>query len=70
LIRPSHPIIAGRLAPADVIEITPQMIDEIALIILCADYRLEDERDDAKEILSVVSKKFLSGQEHNNQACL
>jgi hypothetical protein len=33
------------------------MIDKIALIILRADYRVEDERDVAKEILRAVFKK-------------
>jgi hypothetical protein len=47
----------GAGAPEAEIEITPEMIDKIALIILRADYRVEDERDVAKEILRAVFKK-------------
>jgi hypothetical protein len=44
-------------APGNEIEVMSEMIDKIALIILCADYRVEDERDVAKEILHAVFKK-------------
>lgn len=43
-------------APEDEIEITPEMIDKVALIILRADYRVESERDVAEEILRAVFK--------------
>jgi hypothetical protein len=38
-------------APEQEIEITPEVIDKVALIILSADYRFENEKDVAKEIL-------------------
>jgi hypothetical protein len=46
-------------APANEIEITPEMITEVASIISSADYRFEDTRDVAGKILHSIFSKSL-----------